>query len=75
MKKTSVYLSTEDDARLERLARSEHRSRAEVIRVALARYESEVVRDRQFACAGSGRGPGDSAADLTDETLLEGFGE
>lgn len=75
MKKTSIYLSADDDARLERIARSEGRSRADVIRTAITAYEAEVVPDREFECAGIGRGPGDSAADLTEETLLEGFGE
>ncbi len=75
MKKTSVYLSNEDEDRLEWLARLEGASRAAIIRRAIAGYVPQQVGDRNFAGAGSGEGPGDSVCDLSEEELLQGFGE
>lgn len=74
MKKTSVYLSEREVARLERLSRDLGRPKAEIIREAIATYEPGPP-DRQFRSFGAGEGPGDSVADYTEEELLEGFGE
>lgn len=74
MHKTSVYLSPEEIARLATLAKREGTSQAEVIRRAIRLYEPERRGDRDFALAGSGDGPGDSLADLSEDDLLEGFG-
>lgn len=75
MHKTSVYLTDEEIARLAALAQREGTSQAEVLRRAIRRYEPEQHGDRNFSLIGSAEGPGGSIADLTDEELLEGFGE
>lgn len=74
MKKTSVYLTDEEVARLAALARRDETSQAEVIRRAIQHYEPVGRGDREFALAGIGEGPGDSVADVPEEELLEGFG-
>jgi predicted DNA-binding protein len=75
MKKTSVYLGEDEVERLERLARQEGVSQAEVIRRAINSYTPRTTRDRDFALARVGRGPGGSVADVPEDELLEGFGE
>jgi hypothetical protein len=72
--KTSVYLSTEEIARLAILAAREGTSQAEVIRRAIRLYQPEGRGDRNFLLFGSAQGPGGSVADLDEEVLLEGFG-
>lgn len=74
MRKTSVYLNETDVARLRRLADRLDVSQAQVIRDALERYDRSVEADRDFAVARSGRGPGTTIADVSEEELLEGFG-
>jgi predicted transcriptional regulator len=73
--KTSVYLNDEEVARLAALAEREGTSQAEVLRRAIRLYEPEQHGDRNFSLVGSAEGPGGSIADLTEEELLEGFGE
>jgi predicted DNA-binding protein len=73
VKKTSVYLSEAEVARLARLAEQEGTSQADVIRKAIGAYASRVD-DREFRLLRSGRGPGTSVADITEEELLAGFG-
>lgn len=75
MHKTSVYLTTEEIARLATIARREGISQAEVIRRAIHLYEPERKGDRDFALVGIAEGPGGSIADVPEEGLLEGFGE
>lgn len=75
MRKTSVYLSDEDSARLAQIAAREGRPQAAIIRDALARYERPSRGDRNFSMMGSGEGDGRSIADIPDEELFEGFGE
>lgn len=75
MKKTSVYLSPDEERRLEELALVERRPKAAIIREAIAGYRPRGSHDRGFALFDSGRGDGSSVADLDDEELLEGFGE
>jgi predicted DNA-binding protein len=75
MKKTSVYLTEGEVARLERLARQEGSSQASIIRKAITSYVPAPRRDRNFAMAASGDGPGGSIADVPEEEYLEGFGE
>jgi len=75
MRKTSVYLGEEQAERLARLARQEGRSQAEILREAIASYQTKLVDDRNFALAGSGHGDGSSVSDVPEEELLEGFGE
>lgn len=74
MRKTSVYLTAEEVARLATLAEREGTSQAEVIRRAIRLYEPERCGDRDFSLVGCADGPGGSVADLAEEELLEGFG-
>ena len=74
MRKTSVYLSAEETARLANLAEREGTSQAEVIRRAIRLYEPETRGDRNFSLARSADGPDGSIAELTEYELLEGFG-
>lgn len=75
MRKTSVYLGEVETRRLTEVARLEGRSQADVIRAAIAAYVPEPPTDRDFLLFSSGSGDGRSAADLSEEELLEGFGE
>lgn len=74
MRKTSVYLSAEEIARLATLAEREGTSQAEVIRRAITVYEPKRQGDRQFSLVRVAEGPGGSVADLTGDELLDGFG-
>jgi len=74
MRKTSVYLTSDEATRLASLAEREGVSQAEVIRRAIQRYEPERLGDREFALTGSGRGPGGSIADVGEDASLEDFG-
>jgi predicted transcriptional regulator len=73
MKKTSVYLDPEVDRALARLAETEGKSKAEVIREALAERAKDSSRPR-IAAIGVGHGPGD-VSENADRYLREGFGE
>ena len=75
MKKTSVYLDDEHVERLRRVAEAEGRSQAEVLRDAILMYTSRDTRPRTFAMDGVVSVPGLSAAALTDDEMLDGFGE
>ena len=68
-----MYLSSVERERLERLARIEGTSQAEIIRRAITAYAPSRAGDRAFHVSGSFDGPGDSVADLTEEELLEGM--
>jgi predicted transcriptional regulator len=74
MKKTSLYLEMEQAERLRWLAEREGRSQAAILREAIELYEAQVSRRRDFACAGSAEGPGDSMADIAEDQYLVGFG-
>lgn len=76
MHKTSVYLTDDDQERLEYLARREGKSQAEILREALRQYENHP-RDRRPwpSLDGSGEGDGRSVADIPEDELLRGFGE
>lgn len=74
MRKTSVYLSDDELARLAMLAQREGTSQAELIRRAILRYEPERQGDRNFLLVGVADGPGDSIAEIPEDELLEGFG-
>lgn len=75
MRKTSIYLTDEEIARLAMLAEREGVSQADVIRRAIRQYVPEQRGSREFALSRSGTGPGDSIADLPEDELFEGFGE
>jgi len=74
MKKTSLYLSDDDEALLERLAARKGMTRARILREALAAYDAQEP-DRDFAMVGAHEGDGTSVADIPEEELLRGFGE
>jgi hypothetical protein len=74
VRKTSVYLSEQDAARLALLAEQEGVSQADVIRRAIRHYAPPRGHTRRFAMSGVAAGPGGSVADLSDEELLDGFG-
>lgn len=75
MQQPSVYLDEPDIARLKPLAERERRSQAKLIREAIRLYAEQERPGREPALAGVARGPGGSIADLTQEDMLEGFGE
>lgn len=75
MKKTSLYLDDSDLARLRRLAAREGRSQAEIVRAAIAVYESQQTARRSFALTGAWVGDGTSVADMPDDELLKGLGD
>ena len=74
MKKTSVYLEPEHLERLRHAAAAEGRSQAEILREAIIVYTTRQAAPRTFEMAGIVSVPGLSAADLSEEELLDGFG-
>jgi hypothetical protein len=75
MRKTSVYLSEHDRARLARLAKARGKSHAEIFREGLEALEREERPDRNFVLAGAVSVPGVSAREIPEEELLRGFGD
>jgi predicted DNA-binding protein len=77
MRKTSVYLSERESKRLAELARSEGRSRSEIIREAITAYIPTSSDDRDFALAtGFARIDDDPRpiSEISQDDLLVGFG-
>jgi hypothetical protein len=74
MRKTSVYLSEQDRARLARLAKVRGKSHAEIVREGLYALEREQRPDRNFAMAGVVEGDGTNISEIPEEDLLQGFG-
>jgi predicted DNA-binding protein len=77
VRKTSVYLDDDQAERLARLSRQEGRSQAEILREAVATYESPRSRDRDFElAAGFARADSDSRpiSQISEAELLQGFG-
>jgi predicted DNA-binding protein len=77
VRKTSVYLSERESARLAELARSEGRSQAEIIRDAILAYIPPGTGDRDFAlAAGFPRIDHDPRpiSEIPEDELLDGFG-
>lgn len=78
MRKTSIYLDDEQAERLARLARTEGRPQAEIVREAISCYRPAPKRDRNFAVAGnfervdSDRRP---ISEVPEDELMRGFGE
>jgi predicted DNA-binding protein len=78
MRKTSVYLDDEQADRLARLARTEGRTQAEIVREAIACYRPSPRRDRNFALAGNfERIDADPRpiSEIPEGELMRGFGE
>jgi predicted DNA-binding protein len=78
MRKTSIYLDDEQADRLARLARTEGRPQAEIVREAISCYRPTPKRDRNFALAGNfERIDTDSRpiSEIPEDELMRGFGE
>jgi len=78
MRKTSIYLDDEQADRLARLARTEGRPQAEIVRDAIACYRPGPTRDRNFALAGNfERIDADHRpiSEIPEGELMRGFGE
>jgi hypothetical protein len=73
MKKTSLYLDIEVDADLARIAKAEGKSKAEVIREALAERAKAAPARPRITAIGVFEGPGDVADNV--DRYLAGFGE
>lgn len=74
MKKTSIYLEASLDRELRLIAEAEGKSKAEVIREALADRVMEAHPQPRIQAIGVGKGgPGDVADNV--DRYLEGFGE
>ncbi len=74
MKKTSLYLEPWVDRDLRLIAEAEGKSKAEVIREALAARATEAFPQPRIKAIGVGKGgPGDVADNV--DRYLEGFGE
>lgn len=73
MKKTSLYLEPWVDVELRRIAEVEDKSKAEVIREALAARATEAPPQPQIQSIGVFKGPGDLSRNV--DRYLEGFGE
>jgi predicted transcriptional regulator len=74
MKKTSVYLESETDRALDRLAKAQGISKAEAIRRAIDEAVRKVERPR-IRAIGVGSGPGDVADDVDRHLKETGFGQ
>jgi predicted DNA-binding protein len=77
VRKTSVYLTERESARLAELARTEGRSQAEIIREAITAYVPAVKGDGDFAlAAGFARVDDDPRpiSEIPEDELLDGFG-
>jgi hypothetical protein len=77
VKKTSVYLTETEAARLAALARQERRAQAEILRDAIGQYRPQGSPDRNFAlAAGFPRVDDDGRpiSQIPEDELLEGFG-
>jgi hypothetical protein len=75
MKKSSVYLSDSEVARLTWLAEREGRSQSEVLRAAIRAYTPQAAPDGEFALFDSGESPGILWDELDERELLAGFGD
>lgn len=78
MRKTSVYLDSEQAERLARMARAEGRSQAEIVREAISCYRPRPKRDRNFALAGNFERIDVDArpiSEIPEAELMRGFGE
>lgn len=74
MKKTSIYLDEMSAEIVRKLAEQEKCSQADIIRRAIEAYGARLQSDRNFALTASWKGDGTSVADISEEELLDGFG-
>ena len=77
MKRTTVYLEEETDLNLSQLARQRGRSKAELIRAALADYVNSTLKEARPVpdWVGMGDSGGARIAERDEELLQEGFAE
>lgn len=75
MKKTSLYLPADVDRALAHLAEAEGRSKAEVIREALAATAQRAPKQPRVKAIGVGEGPGDVSENVDRYLRETGFGE
>jgi predicted DNA-binding protein len=78
MRKTSIYLDDEQADRLARLARTEGRPQAEIVREAISCYRPAPKRDRNFSLAGNFEridGEDRPISEIPEDELIRGFGE
>jgi predicted DNA-binding protein len=78
MRKISVYLDDELADHLARLAHTEGRPQAEIVREAISSYRPAPKRDRNFALSGNfERIDTDSRpiSEIPEDELMRGFGE
>ncbi|HEX9889493.1 MAG TPA: hypothetical protein VGA69_08465 [Nitriliruptorales bacterium] len=73
MRKTSVYLTDVEFQRLGTLARRTGRTKAQLVREAIAAYDPSPQGELSFIA--SGAGDGTSVIDLPRRQRLAGFGE
>ena len=76
-RKTSFYLDDEQAERLARLARTEGRPEAEIVREAISRYRPRLDRDRNFALAGNFEridSDSRSISEIPEDGSMRGFG-
>jgi hypothetical protein len=73
VKKTSVYLDTDVDLALDRLAAAEGVTKAAIVRRALEREAKRAPRPR-ITALGVGSGPGDVADNVDEHLRQTGFG-
>jgi hypothetical protein len=73
VQKTSVYLTEHELQRLAALTRRTGRSKAQLVREAIAAYDPGSPTELTFI--GAGAGDGTSVADLDRDERLDGFGE
>ena len=76
MKKTTLYLDPEVDRAVARLARAQGRSKAEIMREAIAEKARDADRPR-FTAIGviTGDGPGDVSQNVDRYLAETGYGE
>lgn len=75
VKKTSVYLDPDLDRALGRLAADERRSKASLIREAIAQRLGNAAGQPRMTSVGTGAGPGNVASDVDRHLDGSGFGE
>lgn len=73
MKKTSLYLDPQVDRDIGRIATAESKSKAQVIREALAEWVKEAPTQPRITAIGVFEGPGDISDNV--DRYLEGLGE
>ena len=74
VKRTTIYLPDDLKARLERVARTEGRTEADLIREALAAALDARVSPKPRLPLRPARGTTTNVAERVDEELAEGFG-